>query len=157
LDGRSWDKIRSDLWENKGRTLQVVLIIAMGAFAIGMIIGTRNYIIGGMEEIWRQSPPAMINLWVHPSVDDDTLIALEHVEGVTEVEGFIQTTLEWRLSPDDRWSPGGLTARDDYENQRFAKLSLLSGNWPRKKVFAVGQGADTRFDIQQGSQVYIRI
>jgi putative ABC transport system permease protein len=155
--GVLWDKIWSDLWDNKGRTLQVVLIIAMGAFAIGMIIGTRNYIIGGMEEIWRQSSPAMINLWVHPSVDDDALMALEHVEGVAGVEGFMQTTLEWRLSPDDRWSPGGLTARDDYENQRFAKLSPISGNWPRKKVFAVGQGADTRFDIQQGSQVYIRI
>ena len=139
------DKIWSDLWDNKGRTLQVVLTIAMGAFAIGMIIGTRNFIITGMEEVWRQSSPAMINLWAHPTIDDDTLVALGHVEGVVEVEGFQQTTLEWRLSPDDRWTPGGLTARDDYENQKLAKLSLLSGNWPHKKVFTVGQGGDARF------------
>ena len=33
-------KIWRDLWHNKGRTFQIVLIIAMGAFAIGMIIGS---------------------------------------------------------------------------------------------------------------------
>jgi hypothetical protein len=40
--GVIWHKIWSDLWNNKGRTLQVVVIIAMGAFAIGMIIGARE-------------------------------------------------------------------------------------------------------------------
>jgi putative ABC transport system permease protein len=50
-----WRKIWRDLWSNKSRTLQVVLIIAMGAFAIGMIVGTRNYLIVG----WKRSgkPP----------------------------------------------------------------------------------------------------
>jgi hypothetical protein len=71
-----WRKIWRDLWNDKGRTAQVVLIIAMGAFAIGMIVGTRNYLIAGMEEIWQASSPAMINLWTNPSVDDDTLAAL---------------------------------------------------------------------------------
>ena len=51
--GVLFDKIWRDLWGNKGRTLQVVLIIAMGTFAIGMIIGTRNLVIAGMEEIWQ--------------------------------------------------------------------------------------------------------
>jgi len=36
-----WNKVWFDLWQNKGRTFQVVLIIAMGAFAIGMIIASR--------------------------------------------------------------------------------------------------------------------
>ena len=31
-------KIWYDLWKNKSRTLQVVLIVGMGAFAVGMII-----------------------------------------------------------------------------------------------------------------------
>ena len=47
------DKIWRDLWENKGRTIQVVLIIAIGTFAIGMIIGTRQFLITGMQESWR--------------------------------------------------------------------------------------------------------
>lgn len=73
-------KIWSDLWANKGRTLQVVLIIAMGAFAIGMIIGTRNLVIEGMQSIWRASSPAMINLATGPAVDDDTITALKRIK-----------------------------------------------------------------------------
>ena len=41
-----YSKIWSGLWHHKARTLQVVLIIAMGAFAVGMIIGTRNLAVG---------------------------------------------------------------------------------------------------------------
>ena len=47
--GVLWDKVWRDLWENKGRTIQVVLIIAVGTFAIGMIIGTRQFMITGMQ------------------------------------------------------------------------------------------------------------
>jgi len=150
-------KILSDLWNDRGRTLRVVAIVAMGAFAIGMVIGARSAIIGGMKEIWRQSSPATIHLWAAPGVDDETLAALERVEGVAGVEGLMQTTLEWRLSPNDEWSPGTLTARDDYENQRLAKLDLTSGDWPRRRAFAVGQGSDAVFDIHQGSRVQVRI
>ena len=56
--GVLWDKVWRDLWENKGRTIQVVLIIAVGTFAIGMIIGTRQFMITGMQMSWRHVLPA---------------------------------------------------------------------------------------------------
>jgi putative ABC transport system permease protein len=151
------DKVWYDLWENKGRTIQVVLIIAMGAFAIGMIIGTRNFIIQGMQESWRISAPAMISLWNDPAIDDDTLAALGRVDGVTEIEGLLQTSIEWRLSPDDPWRAAGLTARDDYVNQRFAVVTVESGDWPHDKDLAVGQGTDTVYGIEMGAVVEIRV
>ncbi len=151
------DKVWADLWDNKGRTLQVVLIIAVGAFAIGMIIGTRNFMIEGMRDGWRASAPAMISLWASPGVDDDTLLALGRVEGITAVEGYMQSAVEWRLSPADPWRPGGLTARDRYDRQTFAKLERVSGDWPERNVFAVGQGGDTVFGVLPGSQVTLRI
>jgi putative ABC transport system permease protein len=150
-------KIWSDLWKNKARTLQVVLIIAMGAFAIGMIIGTRTLVIAGMTEIWQASSPSMINLWVDPPIDDEGMAALKEVDGVADAEGFITTNIEWRLSPDDRWSAAGLIARNDYEDQRYGKLDLVGGDWPREKVFALEQGHDTYFGIPEGGKVYIRI
>ena len=63
-------KIWQDLWSNKPRTLQVVLIIAVGAFAIGMIIATRNYVVKAMEESWLKSSPAMIGMWNWPPIGD---------------------------------------------------------------------------------------
>ncbi len=155
--GVLWDKIGRDLWENKGRTIQVVLIIAVGAFAIGMIIGARDFMIAGMQESWRASHPAMIRLWTNPSIDDDARLMLEHIAGITTVEGMAQHAIEWRLTPNDRWQAAGLTARDDYLQQTFATLGLLSGTWPHKKIIAVGQGADTVFGLKPGGRVYIRV
>jgi putative ABC transport system permease protein len=110
-----------------------------------------------MEEIWAQSSPAVINLWTSSGVDDDVLTALQHIEGVSQVEGFARHPVEWRLSPTARWSPAVLVARDDYEKQKFAKLSLLSGQWPHKKVVAASQGCDIVYGIQPGQPVYFRI
>ena len=151
------NKIWSDLWNNRGRTFQVVLIICMGAFAIGLIIGTRNLIIPAMEDIWQSSSPAMIVLWADPPVDDDALLALERIEGLEAVEGYLTIGTEWKLRPEDQWQPASLTARDDYEEQRYSRLDLLSGDWPSEKVLGVGQGADVAFGITEGTQVYVRV
>jgi hypothetical protein len=34
-----------DLWEDKGRTFQVVLIIAIGAFAVGTTLGACRFLL----------------------------------------------------------------------------------------------------------------
>jgi putative ABC transport system permease protein len=154
--GVLWDKVWRDLWENKGRTLQVVLIIAVGTFAIGMIIGTRQFMITGMEAVWRGSSPATIYLAMQPGIDEDALVALQKIDGITAVEGLLQEAVEWRLAPDAPWQPGGLNARDDYAQQKLARLEVLSGEWPHKKTLAVGQGGDTAFGILPGTQVYLR-
>jgi hypothetical protein len=60
--GVIWYKIWSDIWHNKGRTAQIVLIIAMGAFAIGMIITASEVVSARLGQVWRASAPAMINL-----------------------------------------------------------------------------------------------
>lgn len=150
-------KIWSDLWKNKGRTLQVVLIVGMGAFAIGMIISIRMLMIPEMVEIWRSASPAMINLWTNPSVDDDTIRALGKIEGLEGVEGYANNSIEWRFGPDDEWSPAFLIMRDDYGNQRYTTLGLLSGEWPQNRTFAMGQGVGDAYGIQEGGQVLIRV
>ncbi len=150
-------KIWSDLWAHKARTLQVVMIIAMGAFAIGMIITTRTLMVGGMDIVWRAVSPATITLWTDPRVDDDAIMALKRIEGVEDVEGYAATSIEWRLGPDDEWSAAVLIARDDYTEQRYTTLGLLSGEWPKEKTFAVVQGADVVYDIQEGRQATIRV
>ena len=38
-------KIWHDLRENKGRTLRVVAIIAIGAFAVGTVLGAKAFIL----------------------------------------------------------------------------------------------------------------
>lgn len=150
-------KIWSEIWQNKGRTLQIVLIIAMGAFAIGMIMGARNLFQARVSEVWRTTSPAMISLAVSPAVDETMITSLKGIKGVEQVEGFSQTTLEWRLHPGDPWQSGSLIARDDYTRQDYNQLQLVSGQWPTGKAFALAKGADTVYGLKEGGQVYIRL
>src|SRR5687767_10819817 len=155
--GVIWHKIWSDIWNNKGRTAQVVLIIAMGAFAIGMIIGASEAISSRLGEVWHTASPAMINLGTDPYIDDEQLTGLKSLKGITEVEGYMSTNLEWRLSPNQPWSSGSLIARADYEDQTYARLELLSGHWPTRKTVAVEKGAESYFGISQEQRLYFRI
>src|SRR5262245_10396313 len=106
-----------DLWENKGRTLQAVLIITIGALAIGTIIGSAHYISQDLTRTWQSTNPAMIGLWVDPGVDKTMLEALAHLPGVETVEGRSERGIKWRLNPEDSWQSGSLIAREDYEAQ----------------------------------------
>jgi putative ABC transport system permease protein len=134
-----------------------VLIVAMGAFAIGMIISTRMLIIPVMHDLWRDATPAMITLWADPSVDDETIEVLRRIDGLEDVEGYAFASIEWRPSPDDAWLPAFLVVRDDYEDQHYTTLGLLSGKWPQGKTFAVSQGIDIVYGIEQGERVLLRV
>ena len=155
--GVLWFKVFRDLWGHKWRTLQVVLIIGIGAAAIGMIMGTRNLVIPGMADIWSSSSPAMINLFVFPPMTEDERLALAREDGVAQTEGFSNSTIEWRLNEQDEWKQGGLTARADYDHQRLNKLELISGDWPRNKILSVEQGSDTFFGIPLTGTVQLRV
>jgi putative ABC transport system permease protein len=150
-------KIFRDLWTNKARTLQVVLIIGIGAAAIGMIMGTRNLVIPGMQNMWRNIDPAMINLFIGPSISEDGLNSLKREAGVKEIEGFSSTTIEWRLTPDQDWKQGGLNMREDYSHQRLNKLELIQGDWPVEKSIGIQNGSDSYFGIKLGDSIYLRI
>ncbi len=149
-------KIFRDLWSNKGRTLQIVLIIGLGAGAIGMIMSTRSEFIPGMQKLWQSMHPAMINLFTD-YLNDDELVVLEDVDGVVTLEGLSNTIIEWRLHPDEEWRQATLSARADYEDQKLNQLELMSGGWPEDETLAIGQDAEAFFGIPPGGEIYLRV
>ena len=155
--GVIYAKIWSDLWHHKARTLQVVLIIAMGAAGIGLVLGARNLITEGVAKAWLSTKPPMIKISVNPAMEDDEVLALEKIEGAAQAEGLLNTTVEWRLQPGDEWQVANLSARDDYTHQKMGLEQLVSGRWPHKDNFAVGDGFDAAFDVYEGNEIYIRI
>jgi putative ABC transport system permease protein len=149
IDYKTW----YDIWENKGRTLQVVLIITIGAFAVGATMGAREYAIQDFSRVWRRANPPMIGLWVDPPIDDAMLEALEDVEGIETLEGQLEQGIKWRLSPDDPWQTTQLIARQDYQEQVISQLTLDRGQWPHRKIVAVERG----YDLDVGDIVYLEI
>ncbi len=155
--GVLWYKILRDLWHHKGRTLQIILIIGIGAASIGMIMGTRNIMLPGMQDIWTRSSPAMLNIFVGPPVSEDVMRTLLREPGVTQVEGINSTSIEWRLNTQDEWKPANLHSRTDYNNLQLNKLELNAGSWPEGKKLAVELGSDNFFGIPMGGEVQIRV
>lgn len=149
-------KILRDLWGFKGRTIQIVLIIGIGAAAIGMIIATRNTMIPSMQEMWTRTNPSMIYLFVGPPVNDDDISQLRKVPGVIDIEGQSSETIEWRLSPDQDWRGGTLVARVDYPNQRLDMIELMKGDWPEGERLAIENADDLVFGMPVSGQVYLR-
>ena len=149
-------KIYRDIWSHKSRTLQVVMIIAIGAAALGLIVGTRNLVVPGMQNQWRSAHPAMINLFITPSISQDDLDVLRKEDGVVQVEGLGSTAIEWRTDPSEEWKAGGINFRADYNNQTLNHLEQVEGDWPSGNQASISQGDDSFFKIPKNGTVYIR-
>ncbi len=146
-------KIWSDLWHNKGRTIQVVLIIAVGAFTVGMILGGSQLMGQVFTQTWQRTTPAMIVFQVDPPIDDAQLDSIKRFAGIVEAEGEVSQGIKWRLSPADPWLAANLVARSDYDDQHLNTLALQNGHWPHGRVMAVEKG----YDLQPGMPVYLEV
>lgn len=152
-----FQKVWVDLWGNKSRTLQVALVVALGAFGIGLVIGARNLILDAVNTDYRRTAPPAIGLIVNPPMTDDQLLGLKSIDGVEQVEGVITALVEWRATPADVWEPAFLRSRPDFEEQTLSQELLLTGDWPARRAVAISKGTDTTFGIEEGSTVYLRI
>ena len=78
-----WRKVLRDLWGNKARTVLVVLSIAVGVFAVGMITGTRVVMSREMHASWAAVNPASATLYAD-LFDEDLIWTVRNMPGVGE-------------------------------------------------------------------------
>ncbi len=149
-------KVWFDLWQDKTRTLQVVLVIALGAIGIGLVIGGRNLIADSVVEGSLAAQPPHIKLSVNPPLTKDQLERIERFDGVAEVEGLQTTGIEWRVVGDEEWQTGLLNGRDDYTTQKMALDRLVSGAWPGRNTAGIGQISVGVSGVVEGDTVELR-
>jgi putative ABC transport system permease protein len=154
LKGVLRKKIRSDLLDNLSRTIQVVLIIAIGSTAVGSIIGSLEFIQQDITTNWLQNDPASIGLSLgDEGVSQDLIDTMAKFQEVDQIEGQFQTSIKWRRRPDEAWQPATLRAREDYEDMKLFTLNLEEGAWPRNKVMTVNRG----HGVKTGERLYLEI
>src|SRR6266508_4609430 len=123
-----WRKLLHDLWSNKTRTILVVLSIAVGVFAVGMIAGSRVMLQRDLAAAYTDSRPYNATLFTS-WFDDDLVQVVRHMPGVQEAEG--RHTIGARLKiGSDEWRPIQLIAVPDYHDIRVNRLRPISGAWP---------------------------
>ena len=153
------NKIRRDLWANKGRTVLVILSIAVGVFALGMTNSSSILMNRQLYNSHMVSNPSNGLLWVTRPVDEATLHSLSKVEGVTGIDGYTDIGIDWKISLDEEeWRDGSLVTIEDYEKQGFDQLELKSGVWPHDRGISVEDAHIQGFGTPGvGESIFIKI
>ena len=78
-----WRKVLRDLWSQKAHTVLVVLSIAAGVFAVGMIAGTRVILSREIATSWLAVRPASATLYA-ATFDEDLLWTVRRMPEVAD-------------------------------------------------------------------------
>jgi putative ABC transport system permease protein len=145
----AYRKVWRDLWTNKGRTILVVVSIAVGVMAIGMIFATNRSLSRQMQAAQIASHPSHVKAYLDKGIDDELLKSIARMPGIEDAEGAIELSIRWKTDVEGDWSTdyGTLIARQDYEHQKYDILTLKQGFWPSTKRVAVEFNHTGPFDI----------
>jgi len=93
-----WIKVFRDLWNNRVRTSLVILSIAVGVFAMGMIAAAQESLTRSLNAQYAALRPADAILLTEPLLDGDFIEGLRTMRGVEAAEG--RRALALRISLD---------------------------------------------------------
>jgi putative ABC transport system permease protein len=123
-----WRKVLLDLWGNKVRTILVVQSLAIGVFALGMLIGTQTILGEELTASYRATDPSSAVLYID-YFDADFIQPIRRLNGVREAEGRRSINLRVQIGPQE-WKNIRLDVIADYDNIQLSKIAPVAGAWP---------------------------
>jgi putative ABC transport system permease protein len=132
-----WRKVLRDLWSQKARTVLVVLSIAIGVFAVGMIAGTRVILSDALTDSWLSVRPASGTLYT-AEFDEELLWTIRRMPEVAEADARRSFGVRFHAGPpgppseedDVEWRSLSLFTVPHMEDIRIFRLTPESGSWP---------------------------
>jgi putative ABC transport system permease protein len=115
-----WRKVARDLLHQKTRTVLVVLSIAIGVFAVGMILHTSVLVARQVEEDYARSRAANATVYA-AAIDEEMLDVIRHMPEVEDAQGRVGLTVRVQVAPDE-WKPLSLRAFEDLEDIRIDRV-----------------------------------
>jgi putative ABC transport system permease protein len=151
-----WNKVFSDLWDSKARTLLVVFSIAVGVFAVGMIAGAYVIISNDMSESYASTNPANIEIWTDP-FDDELIKSIKTISGVKEVEGRRFTSVRARVE-NHPWVGIDLVAQAEFEDSKINLVRTIEGvSVPQEKEVVLEADTLEQLPVQIGQEIEIQL
>ena len=161
-----WRKVLTDLWKNRVRTLIVALAIAVGVYAIGVVLNTRELVV--REYRSDQEGALMAAAVIHTAPFDDALAErVAEIPGVEAAEGRSEVrarVYDERNMPRDlvifsvpdlnemevdlvtRLDPGGLPGKREVVLERMA-LDYLDVEIGDTIALELDNGAERQLDV----------
>ena len=121
-------KVWRDLWVNKARTFLVVLSIAVGVFALGMVFSTRLMLSQDLNAGYVATTPASAILFMD-EFDEELVQTVRRMDRVLDAEGRRNISVRLKVGPDS-WQDTLLEAFQDYGDLRLNRIKPESGAWP---------------------------
>lgn len=152
-----WRKILLDLVDNKLRTILVVLSIAVGVFAVGMIAGTYVIISNDMSASYAANRPANVQIRTG-DFDDELLTAIRNDRAVADAEGRRVVNMRVRAPGTQKWITLDIVAIEDFEENKINLLTPVAGtNQPNKREVVLEREALKDLDVQVGDLVEFQL
>lgn len=126
-----WRKVLRDVLGSKTRTVLVVLSIAVGVAAIGMVTGSHVVMSQDLPTAYAQIHPRHAEM-VLTEFDQDLVDAVARMPAVAAAEGRRREGLQVLVGP-DQWKNLSLITIADFDAMRLNKVLPVRGGWPPAK------------------------
>ncbi len=152
-----WRKVLRDMWSNKSRTALVVMSIAIGIVAIGVVSGSQEMFIRDLNSSYNASNPASGTIIVADNFGDDLVDSINNLPEVELAEAQRELSLRYKVNPSDDWQTLSLTAADDLDLSEIRKAFPEQGEWPpSKQAVVVERTALEIMEVEVGDTIIIQ-
>jgi putative ABC transport system permease protein len=151
-----WSKVFSDLWGDKTRSALVVASIAVGVFAVGMIITAFVILSEDINTSYAAANPVNIEIWTEP-FHEDLVRVIEKVPGVEDIEGRHMVPIRARRGA-EIWQGLTLVGINEFEKLSINQLSTIEGTQlPGRNELIVSQDIMNETGFHVGDEIEIEL
>lgn len=151
-----WQKVVRDIVSNKTRTILVVLSIAVGIAALGMVTGSHVVMSHDLPTAYARINP-MHGIIGLSGFDENLVHSIARMPEVAEAEGKSRVGVQVNVGP-DQWQDMRIFALGDFDNIRINKLRSMEGVWPPpKRTILVERASLAVMNAQIGDTIVLKV
>ena len=152
-----WYKVVHDLFGNKTRTSLIVLSMAVGLFAIGIILSSRSILSEGLARSFAAISPSSGTVRTIEPFDEDFLESVRSMPEVQEADARRNISARVEVAPGE-WQNISIFVIADYNDIRVNKVSSQSGAWPPpEREILIERAALSVIEAQVGDVIRIKL
>ena len=136
-----WRKVFRELWLHRSRTSLVVLSIAVGVYAVGVMLNMRFIVGHDMIESYEAVNPAQAILYTSDWFDEAFLKTIRRIPEVKAVDGRLSYFMQFQIEGQDTWYPIQVFVLPDYDDIQVSQVypeknfEIDPIGWPNPEVW----------------------